>query len=100
MADADIVPGKYRKRPHLVAALFYNGNNTSAVLDWMRKMSLEHGKVFTTWCCNPKNSTMMVTFEDGDLYLEANNWLVFSHNKHFYMLPPDLFEDTYEIYHD
>lgn len=98
IATADTAPGKYQKRSHLVEAMLYNGNNITSIIEWMKKTYQEHGKSFIPWCYNQKSSMVMVMLEDSEIYLQPNHWLVFGHTNRFYMLPHDLFEDTYEVY--
>lgn len=98
-ADVDTAPGKYHKRPHLAEAMLYNGNNINSIITWMKKTYEEHGKNFTPWCYNQKSLTAMIAIEDGhDVYLCPNHWMIFSHKKYFYVLPSDIFEDTYEVH--
>lgn len=80
--------GKYRKKPVIVEAIQWTGDNTSEVMEFCNKASrLMDGK---------KLYALIIKTLEGDMKCERDDWIIKGINGEFYSCKPDVFEKTYE----
>ncbi|MCP3683907.1 MAG: hypothetical protein GY861_14585 [bacterium] len=79
---------KYRKKPIVIDAVQWNGNNVDEVCDFMEGVDVE----FKT--SNP----MMVVIPtlEGDMLASVGDFIIKGVKGEFYPCKPDIFEQTYE----
>ena len=76
---------KYRKKPVVVEAMLFDGNNVVEILDFI---STADG-----WSYG--NSIMITTLE-GTMKASIGDYIIKGVNGEFYPCKPDIFEKTYE----
>lgn len=81
---------KYRKKPVVIEAIQWNGNNLEECLNFMS----DNG--FLGYGHNCKNQIIIKTLE-GDMLANINDYIIKGVNDEFYPCKPDIFEKTYEL---
>lgn len=80
---------KYRKKPVVIDAIQWDGNNLEECLNFMS----DNG--FLGYGHNYKNQIIIKTLE-GDMLANINDYIIKGVNDEFYPCKPDIFEKTYE----
>lgn len=81
---------KYRKKPVLVDALEWKGNNREAVLDFVGRDNLK-----MSFFPKGRLDIRIVTLE-GILKVRHGDWIIKGIKGEFYPCKPDIFAETYE----
>jgi hypothetical protein len=84
--------GMYRKKPVVIEAIQWDGNNQGKIADFMKvmirtKTSPEEG--------NPSGKITIETLE-GDMTASIGDFIIKGVQGEFYPCKPDIFEKTYE----
>lgn len=75
---------KYRKRPVVIEAIQYTGQNLAEIMKWCPDLQL--GRV------SPYIKTL-----EGDMSVGTGDWIVKGVKNEFYPVKLDVFEVTYEL---
>jgi hypothetical protein len=84
---------QYRKKPVVIEAIQWDGNNQGEIADFMGKIirtktSPEEG--------NPSGKITIETLE-GDMTASVGDFIIKGVQGEFYPCKPDIFEKTYEL---
>lgn len=75
---------KFRKKPVVIEAIQFDGNNDDAVMEFAeRKAGL-------------KGDELMIFTLEGVMRVDKNDWVIKGVKGEFYPCKPDIFETTYE----
>ena len=78
---------KYRKKPIVIEAIQYNGNNKREIYHFV------FGGVIISII---ENRIKIPTLE-GDMWVDIGDWIIKGIHGEFYPCKPDIFKKTYEI---
>ena len=78
---------KYRKKPVVIDAILWSGENEKEVMDFMKWRNASYDK---------KNGLRIYTLE-GTLYASVGDYIIKGVKGEFYACKPDIFAATYEI---
>lgn len=78
---------KYRKKPVVIEAICFTGNNLEEVKEFMKGSKLEISGAIS--------SVTIYTLE-GDMLANKGDWIIKGVKGEFYPCKPDIFEATYE----
>ena len=86
---------KFRKKPVIIEAIQYNGNNGYQLGEW------SHGIIIQSPICepsedNPSGEYVQIKTLEGVMIGNVNDWIIKGVNGEFYPCKPDIFEKTYE----
>ena len=89
---------KYRKKPVIVEAIQWNGDNLEEIEKFV-------GKHLDWWCFenpdkdvpNSSNNILKIETLEGDHMASIGDYIIKGVNGEFYPCKPDIFEKTYEI---
>lgn len=86
---------KFRKKPVVIEAIQYDGNNGNALNNW------SHGTVVESQICeptenNPRGAYIQIRTLEGTMIGNVNDWIIKGVNGEYYPCKPDIFEKTYE----
>lgn len=81
-------PQKYRKKPVVIEAMLYTGENWVEVATWLRTSSRPIGQ-------SSKREVVIHTLE-GDMLASPGDYIIRGVQGEFYPCKPDIFEQTYE----
>lgn len=87
----DCMPQRFKKRPVVIEAVQYDGNNASTILDWITRAS---GRA-SMWVGNGTRKIAIPTLE-GTMYADSGDWIIRGVAGEFYPCKPDIFSATYE----
>ena len=84
---------QYKKKPVVIEAIQWDGNNQGEIADFMKMMirtktSPEEG--------NPNSKITIETLE-GDMTASVGDFIIKGVQGEFYPCKPDIFEKTYEL---
>lgn len=77
---------KYRKKPVVVEAVRWNGNNYKEVIDFAENNEIWFGALGNIWI-----STL-----EGDMIAKKGDYIIKGVKGEFYTCKPDIFAETYE----
>ena len=77
--------GKYRKKPVVVRAVQWTGNN------WTEIAAFHRGDDFLT-----EGAKLICRTLEGSLYAQVGDWIIEGVKGEIYPCKPDIFEATYE----
>lgn len=78
---------KYRKKPVVIEAIQWNGNNTQEILDFCKGDCVEKAK----------GAYLYVRTLEGGHIASAGDYIIRGVNGELYPCKPDIFEKTYEV---
>lgn len=94
---------KFRKKPVVVEAVQWSGNNLDEVLKFIadEKGSFEHlpktgGNIKAGVGHTPADGCLFIPTLEGDMCASPNDWIIKGVKGEFYPCKPDIFEMTYE----
>ena len=82
---------KYRKKPVVIEAIRWNGNNTDELLEWAG----EYVYRMIAPLSYPRVALAIYTLE-GAMTANLGDWIIKGSVGEFYPCKPDIFEMTYE----
>lgn len=75
---------KYKKKPVIIEAIQWNGENLFEIQRFMRSTLVNHGSV------------LIIPTLEGDMYASLNDYIIKGVNGEFYPCKPYIFAKTYE----
>ena len=75
---------KYRKKPVIIEAIQWNGENLSEIDEFTRDKVKNH------------ESVLIIPTLEGDMYTSLNDYIIKGVNGEFYPCKPNIFAKTYE----
>lgn len=82
---------KYRKKPVVIEAIQWNGNNRVEVAKFIKGEELKDNDILLL----PGNNMFIETLE-GTIRANVNDWIIKGIKGEFYPCKPDIFEATYD----
>lgn len=86
---------KFRKKPVVIEAIQYNGNNGHEIKIFSDGVSIQ-SPVLEPSEDNPTGSYLQIKTLEGTMIGNVNDWIIKGVNGEFYPCKPDIFEKTYE----
>lgn len=83
------LPYKFRKKPVVIEAIEWTGDNFNHVYEFM------HGIKDTI--TNTTDKKIIIHTLEGDMTADLNDWIIKGVNGEFYPCKPDIFAKTYEL---
>lgn len=83
--------GQYRKKPVVIEARQFTGDNLSEFLQWAVGMSKENAD----GCATMRLPLVIPTLE-GEMTADIGDWIICGVKGEFYPCKPDIFEASYE----
>ena len=77
---------KYVKKPVVIEAIQFTGDNIQELVDWIDKSQLPCGD----------NTQLIITTLEGDMSARVSDYIIKGVKGEFYPCKPDIFELTYE----
>ena len=90
---------KYRKKPVVIEAIQYNGNNGREIGDWATingDRNILQSPVLEPSPNNPTGSYLQIVTLEGTMTACVSDWIIKGVQGEFYPCKPDIFEQTYE----
>lgn len=92
---------KYRKKPVVIEALIWNGENLKEIIDFTGKSPkwdeyFKSFKEYELFVKNDRNVFKIFTLE-GTMEASVGDYIIRGVNGEFYPCKPDIFEKTYEL---
>jgi hypothetical protein len=99
---------KFRKRPVVIEAVRWTGDNTMDVIDWVlatgERSARWHEAGFTTLppaddqekVCDPAPEHIAIDTLEGTMRAEVGDWIIRGVKGEHYPCKPDIFDATYE----
>lgn len=85
----------YRKKPVLIDAMLYTGNNGSELSAWSNRAVIE-SPVLEPSEDNPTGAYLQIKTREGTMIGIVGDWIIRGIKGEFYPCKPDIFEATYE----
>lgn len=82
---------KYRKKPIIVDAMQFDGENGNSVVQWV----IDNGGIGQT-VFNAYKKIMLIRTLEGEMTARPKDWIIRGVSGEFYPCKPDIFEATYE----
>ena len=82
---------KYRKKPIVIEAMQYTGDNLADCLVWACGVSRESAEG-----CQVMRLPLVITTPEGDMTASPGDWIIKGVKGEFYPCKPDIFAATYE----
>ena len=82
---------KYRKKPVVIDAVLWDGDNVSEVADWIREAL--HNDVIMRY-----GDKVIIKTLEGNMIANAGDYIIKGVNGELYPCKPDIFQKTYERY--
>lgn len=86
---------KYRKKPVVIDAIQYTGNNDYEISKWSNNL-VYSSPVLEPTENNPSGSYLQIKTLEGVMTAIVGDWIIKGVNGEFYPCKPDIFEKTYE----
>ncbi len=77
---------KYRKKPVIIEAVQWNGNNVDEVMSFIKNVA----------AYNVEFGTLDISTLEGTMTASMGDWIIKGVKGEFYPCKPDIFETTYE----
>ena len=87
---------KYRKKPVVIEAIQYTGDNIHVVMDFVKKLSDKDNNECMIYNVIAGNEYSIMTLE-GNMKISKNDYVIRGVQGEFYPCKPDIFELTYEV---
>ena len=81
---------KFRKKPVVIEAVQWRGNNLTEILHFMKEKSEE---VYT----GSADKSLLIPTLEGNHRADISDWIIKGVKGEFYLCKPDIFEQTYEL---
>lgn len=75
---------KYRKKPVIIEAMQYTGDNIAEILKWAGRQAYIHDALY-------------IKTLEGDLRADVGDYIIKGVRGEFYPCKPDIFTQTYEL---
>jgi hypothetical protein len=90
---------KYRKKPIVIEAIQWNGNNESEICNFVgSQLNIFRPPSHMEWDIFIPNDAVVIVIPtlEGDMHAQRFDWIVKGVKGEFYPCKPDIFEQTYE----
>ncbi len=90
---------KYRKKPIVIDAIVWNGNNLEEVMNFIgSEFRYEPLSEYITqkFTYNPKDNDLRIVTLEGLMKADVGDYIIRGVNGEYYPCKPDIFEKTYE----
>ena len=81
-------PAKYRKRPVVIEAMQWTGDNAEQIIRWAGTVNVRSS--------SSRPETLRVSTLEGDLFAGIGDWIIRGVVGEFHPVRADIFEQTYE----
>ena len=82
---------KYRKKPVVIEAVQWTGENIAEIVIFMQPQGPTHLTPFSD-----KDKAFLIDTLEGSLKVSLNDWIIRGVKGEYYPCKPDIFEQTYE----
>lgn len=82
---------KFRKKPVVIDAIQYTGDNHKEILDFVNGCSRA-----VTWGRTGETHSLVIHTLEGDMYANPMDWIIKGVHGELYPCKPDIFSETYE----
>jgi hypothetical protein len=79
---------KYRKKPIVIEAVQFKGNNESEIIEFTKSIALTRPECL---------KSMRIPTLEGDMIANIGDWIIKGVNGEFYPCKPDIFEKLYDL---
>ena len=79
---------KYRKKPIVIEAIQFNGNNESEIIEFTKSISLTRPECL---------KSMRIPTLEGDMIANVGDWIVKGVNGEFYPIKDNIFKKLYDL---
>lgn len=87
---------KYRKKPVVIEAVQYTGENAPEIINWIWENGGDAENLCgRSVCCDGQTGIRIPTLE-GIMVADLNDWIIKGVKGEFYPCKPDIFEATYD----
>ena len=86
---------QYRKKPVVIEAMQYDGDNGEEIIDWAKAVSDPHDCMIH-YLKGHNASWFKIKTLEGEMEVSPNDWVICGVQGEFYPCKPDIFEKTYE----
>ena len=86
---------KYRKKPIIIEAIQYTGNNGQQIRDWSNGACYD-SPVLELRAGNPTGEYIQIDTLEGVMTAIVGDWIIRGIKGEFYPCKPDIFSATYE----
>lgn len=86
----------YRKRPVIVEAHQYRGDNRKFIIDWIGRDRVTHQGVDDGGAVH-ELANLRIATPEGEMTARLGDYVIKGVAGEFYPCKPDVFEETYEI---
>lgn len=80
---------KYRKKPVVIDAIQFTGNNQSELIAWVIELN-----AIVNW--HFRDGAVDIPTLEGTMTASSGDWIIRGVNGEFYPCKPDIFDKTYE----
>ena len=89
---------KYRKKPVVIEAIQWNGDNLKEVMEFIdSEFKYESNTRYITNKFNYINSVLTINTLEGDMEASKGDYIIKGIKGEFYPCKPDIFQATYEV---
>ena len=81
---------KYRKKPVVIEAVQWSGNNLNEILDFMKDKQPNYYE-------DDEKKLLTIQTLEGNMIASVDDYIVKGMWGEFYICKPDIFEQTYEV---
>ncbi|MFB5623347.1 MAG: hypothetical protein ACE5RP_00300 [Nitrosopumilus sp.] len=86
---------KFKKKPVVIEAIQWNGNNNEEVVDFIGWDNLN-----AEFKENESDVNFSISTLKGDMKVSMGDWVIKGIKGEFYTCKPEIFEETYELVED
>lgn len=84
---------KFRKKPVVIEAIQWKGNNSEELIGWANTFA-NPGEPFN-WSFTTDTRRVRIPTLEGDMMADKGDWIIRGIKGEFYTCKPDIFEATY-----
>ena len=99
MAEGDETPRHFRKKPVVIEAMQYSGNNIDEIHAWANGPEFDPNDVEQAMRAVLVGVVFEVEIEtlEGAMFAQPGDWIIKGVAGEFYPCKPDIFDATYEV---
>ena len=88
----------YRKKPVVIEAIQWNGNNLTEIKEFVGDSLLAYDIIDTAWQVGKGRPHVLMKIKtlEGDMEVSEKDFIIKGINGEYYPCKPDIFEKTYE----
>ena len=85
---------KFKKKPVIIEAVQWNGDNVSEILDFVGHLDI---RLINQEVDETIRTELYINTLEGTMRASEGDWIIKGVQGEFYSCKPDIFEETYEI---